>query len=125
MFFTANYYLTDVTEIKYGGTEVIPGSHLFGMGPPPEIEGTEWESKIQYNLGKAGSVVMFNNQVWHHGGLNRSNRIRYITQVTYARRMIGHKYYPFMNYNMPEHIYKDANPRLRRLLGFLEHGAYG
>lgn len=125
MFFTANYYLTDVTEIKYGGTEVIPGSHLFGMGPPPEIEGTEWESKIQYNLGKAGSVVMFNNQVWHHGGLNRSNRIRYITQITYARRMIGHKYYPFMNYNMPEHIYKDANPRLRRLLGFLEHGAYG
>ena len=125
MFFTANYYLTDVTEAKYGGTEVIPGSHLFGTGPPPEIEGTEWESKIQYNLGKAGSVVMFNNQVWHHGGLNRSNRTRYITQITYARRMIGHKYYPFMNYNMPEHIYKDANPRLKRLLGFLEHGAYG
>ena len=56
MFFTANYYLTDVTEIENGGTEVIPGSHLFGTGPPPEIEGTEWESRIRYNLGKAGSV---------------------------------------------------------------------
>ncbi len=125
LFFTANYYLTDVTEIKYGGTEVIPGSHLFGTSPPPEMEGTEWEDKIHYNLGKAGSVIMFNNQVWHHGGFNRSNRTRYITQITYARRMIGHKYYPFMNYTMPEHIYKDANPKLRRLLGFLEHGAYG
>ena len=125
MFFTANYYLTDVPEIEYGGTEVIPGSHLFGASPPPDLGGTEWEDRIRYNLGNAGSVVMFNNQVWHHGGLNRSERTRYITQVTYGRRMIGHKYYPFMNYNMPEHVYKDANPRLKRLLGFLDHGPYG
>ena len=125
MFFTANYYLTDVPEIKYGGTEVIPGSHLFGASPLPDLGGTEWEDRIRYNLGNAGSVVMFNNQVWHHGGLNRSERTRYITQVTYGRRMIGHKYYPFMNYNMPEHVYKDANPRLKRLLGFLDHGPYG
>ncbi len=125
LFFTANYYLTDVTEIKHGGTEVIPGSHLFGATPPKVMEGTQWESQIRYNLGGAGSVVMFNNQVWHRGGPNKSDRTRYITQVTYARRIIGHKYYPFMNYQMPEHVYKDANPRLKRLLGFLEHGAYG
>lgn len=125
LFFTANYYLTDVTEIKYGGTEVISGSHLFGASPPRELEGTEWENKVHFNLGKAGSVIMFNNQVWHHGGLNRSDRTRYMTQITYGRRMIGHKYYPFMNYTMPEHIHKHANPRLRRLLGFLDRGAYG
>jgi ectoine hydroxylase-related dioxygenase (phytanoyl-CoA dioxygenase family) len=125
LFFTANYYLTDVTEKDYGGTEVIPGSHLFGASPPQVMEGTPWESQIHYNLGKAGSVIMFNNQVWHRGGPNRSERTRYITQITYARRIIGHKYYPFMNYIMPEHVYADANPRLRRLLGFLEHGAYG
>jgi ectoine hydroxylase-related dioxygenase (phytanoyl-CoA dioxygenase family) len=125
LFFTANYYLTDVTEKEYGGTEVIPGSHLFGTSPPSDLEGTEWEDQIHPNLGKAGSVTMFDNQVWHHGGPNQSERTRYITQITYARRIVGHKYYPFMNYTMPEHIYKDANPRLRRLLGFLEHGAYG
>jgi ectoine hydroxylase-related dioxygenase (phytanoyl-CoA dioxygenase family) len=125
LFFTANYYLTDVDEIKYGGTEVIPGSHLFGTVPPKVMEGTQWESQIHYNLGKAGSVVLFNNQVWHRGGTNRSERTRYITQTTFARRIIGHKYYPFMNYQMPEHIYQDANPRLKRLLGFLNRGAYG
>ncbi|MEZ4621920.1 MAG: hypothetical protein R2867_41315 [Caldilineaceae bacterium] len=38
LFFTANYYLTDVTEPKHGGTEVIPGSHLFGAPCPPVIE---------------------------------------------------------------------------------------
>src|SRR5262249_19305743 len=84
--FTTNYYLTDVEEQKYGGTEVIPGSHLFGAGPPSAMEGTKWEEKIVPCLGKAGSVVMFNCQVWHRGGPNLSDRVRYITQVSYARR---------------------------------------
>ena len=123
--FTANYYLTDVTEIEHGCTEVIPGSHLFGTASPFSLEGTPWEDKIHHVLGKAGSVFMFNNQVWHRGGPNQSDRTRNITQITYARRIVGHKYYPFMNYTMPEHIYADANPRLHRLLGFLNHGAYG
>jgi len=125
LLFTANYYLTDVTEIAHGGTEVIPRSHLFGRPCPPDLAGTGLESKIQYNLGEAGSVVMFNNQVWHRGGPNTSDRVRSITQISYARRLIGHKYFPFMNYQMPEHIYRDADPRRKRLLGFLERGAYG
>jgi ectoine hydroxylase-related dioxygenase (phytanoyl-CoA dioxygenase family) len=123
--FTANYYLTDVTGREHGGTEAVSGSHLFGAAPPGILAGTEWEDRVQYNLGKAGSVVMFNNQVWHRGGPNESDRTRYITQVTYARRIIGHKYYPFMNYQMPEHVYVGADERRKRLLGFLDHGAYG
>lgn len=125
LFFTANFYLTDVTEVEHGGTETIPGSHLLGASPARQLDGTEWEERIQYNLGLAGSVVLFNNQVWHRGGPNRSQRTRYITQVTYARRVVGHKYYPFMNYTMPEHVYSGADERLKRLLGFLPHGAYG
>lgn len=125
LLFTANYYLTDVEEQKYGGTEVIPGSHLFGSHCPPVMEGTKWEEKIVPCLGPAGSLVMFNNQVWHRGGPNQTQRVRYITQVSYGRRLVGHKYYPFMNYQMPEHVYRNANPRLKRLLGFLPSGAYG
>ena len=122
--FTCNYYLTDVTKIEHGGTEVIPGSHLIGENPR-QATWEKWQDKVHYNLGKAGSVIMFNNQVWHRGGPNQSNRSRYITQITYGRRLIGHKYYPFMNYTMPEHIYRNANDRLKRLVGFLDHGAYG
>ena len=81
LFFTANYYLTDVTEIAHGCTEAIPGSHLFGKPSPEVMAGTEWESQIKYNLGKAGSVVLFNNQVWHRGGPNTSDRTRYITHA--------------------------------------------
>jgi ectoine hydroxylase-related dioxygenase (phytanoyl-CoA dioxygenase family) len=125
LLFTANYYLTDVLDVTNGPTEVIPGSHLFGASPPPAIEGTTWQDKVVPCLGPAGSVVMFNNQVWHRGAPNRSDRTRCITQVSYARRIIGHKFFPFMNYQMPEHVYANANPRLKRLLGFLPHGAYG
>jgi len=125
MLFTANYYLTDVEEPQFGPTEVIPGSHLFGASPPEQMDGTKWESRIVRCLGKAGSVVMFNNQVWHRGAPNTSDRVRYMTQVSYARRIIGHRYFPFMNYQMPEHCYAGASPRKKRLLGFLPTGAYG
>jgi ectoine hydroxylase-related dioxygenase (phytanoyl-CoA dioxygenase family) len=125
LLFTANYYLTDVPDVAHGPTQVIPGSHLFGAPSPPTMEGTPYEEKIASCLGGAGSVVMFNNQVWHRGAPNQSNQPRYMTQVSYARRLVGHKYFPFMNYVMPEHVYADANPRLKRLLGFLPTGAYG
>jgi ectoine hydroxylase-related dioxygenase (phytanoyl-CoA dioxygenase family) len=125
LLFTCNYLLTDVTEVAQGPTQVLPGSHLFGASPPKSLEGTPWESRIVSGLGKAGSVTMFNCQVWHRGGPNQSDRTRYLTQISYARRIVGHKYYPFMNYQMPEHLYRDASPRLQRLLGFLPRGAYG
>ena len=125
LLFTCNYYLTDVDTVENGPTQVIPGSHLFGASPRDPIEGTEYEEMVVSNLGPAGSVIMFNNQVWHQGAPNTSDRVRYITQVSYARRIIGHKYAPFMNYVMPEHVYRDADPRLKQLLGFLPSGAYG
>ena len=125
LLFTANYYLTDVLTPEYGPTQAIPGSHLFGAPSPSKMEGTQWEEKIVSCCGPAGSVVLFNNQVWHRGGPNRSDRVRYITQVSYGRRMVNHFYYPFMNYQMPSHCYEGADPRLKRLLGFLPSGAYG
>jgi ectoine hydroxylase-related dioxygenase (phytanoyl-CoA dioxygenase family) len=125
LLFTANYYLTDVETPEYGPTEVLPGSHLFGKPCPRTLDGTEWEHKTVPCCGRAGTVVMFNNQVWHRGHPNLSDRVRYITQVSYARRLVGHKYYPFMNYQMPEHVYRDADERRKRLLGFLPRGAYG
>ena len=125
LLFTANYYLTDVPDESYGPGQFIPGSHLFGAPCPPVMEGTKWEEKITSCLGPAGSVVLFNNQVWHRGGPNTSDRDRAITQVSYGRRMVNHFFYPFMNYQMPAHCYENANPRLKRLLGFLPTGAYG
>lgn len=125
LLFTANYYLTDVTEEIHGPTQLIPRSHMFGRPVPSDFEASEYYDRRVSCLGKAGSVVLFNNQVWHRGAPNTSERVRYITQVSYGRRIIGQKYYPFMNYHMPEHVYANADPRLKRLLGFSSRGAYG
>jgi ectoine hydroxylase-related dioxygenase (phytanoyl-CoA dioxygenase family) len=125
LLFTANYILTDAPTIDYGPMQVVAGSHLMGCSPPREMAGTRWEERVVTTTGPAGSVTMFNCQVWHRGAPNTSDRTRYMTQCTYGRRIIGHKYFPFMNYQMPEHVYRDADPRLLRLLGFLPHGAYG
>ena len=121
--FTINFYLTDVKTVENGPTEVIPGSHLFGKPCPPHIDPDEYP--IQSCIAPMGSAICFNNQVWHRGAPNLSDRPRYITQVTYGKRLVGHKYYPFMNYQMPQHCYENASPRLKTLLGFLPHGAYG
>ncbi|BAY65762.1 hypothetical protein NIES22_58690 [Calothrix brevissima NIES-22] len=121
--FTVNYYLTDVLFVENGPTQVIPGSHLFGKLCNGDISGDE--DKIYSCLGAMGTAVCFNNQVWHRGSRNSSSITRYITQITYAKRLVGHKYAPFMNYQMPSHCYEGADQRLKQLLGFLPNGAYG
>jgi hypothetical protein len=134
LFFTANYYLTDVESLEKGPTQLVPGSHLLGRRPPGSeravhgtvdaMEGTEYEDKVFSALGGAGSVICFNNQVWHRGGPNSSGSTRYITQVSYGRRMIGGLWPPYVNYQMPKHVYENADDRLLRLLGFKKPGAY-
>jgi ectoine hydroxylase-related dioxygenase (phytanoyl-CoA dioxygenase family) len=121
--FTVNYYLTDVLAVENGPTQCIPGSHLFGKHCDGNITG--YTDQIHSCLGGLGTAVCFNNQVWHRGSRNDSKTTRYITQVTYAKRLVGHKYAPFMNYQMPSHCYENADPQLKQLLGFLPGGAYG
>jgi ectoine hydroxylase-related dioxygenase (phytanoyl-CoA dioxygenase family) len=125
LLFTCNYYLTDVWHLNDGPTQFVPGSHLFGSAPPATLAGTRWEEDIVSAYGGAGTALMFNCQVWHRGAPNKSPQTRYVSQVSYAYRTIGHRYFPFMNYVMPEHVYSGATPRLKRLLGWLPHGPYG
>lgn len=123
---TANYYLTDQETAEHGCGQVLPGSHKWGRRHlPADLAGTEWERHIHTCGGKAGSVMLFNNQVWHRGAPNRGGRTRHVTQVSYGRKMVGHFYAPFMDYRMPAHCLEGASPRLRRLLGFKPCGAYG
>jgi hypothetical protein len=122
---TCNYYLSDVLSIENGPTEFIPGSHLFGRHCTNE-RAKEYAGKTIHALGPVGSCVLINNQVWHRGCDNTSERDRPITQITYAKRLVGHKYGNFIDYQLPQHVIDGADtPRKRRLIGFLGHGAYG
>ena len=123
---TANYYLTDQESPLNGPGQAIPGSHKFGKVPPADLTGTKWEKDIVSLTGKAGSVMVFNSQVWHRGSPNQSDRTRYVTQISYGRKSIAHFFSPFMGYQMPESAEQWANtPRRKRLLGYLPSGPYG
>jgi len=123
---TANYYLTDQPTPENGPGQVVPGSHRFGKVPPADMAGTRWESLVRSCTGNAGSVMIFNSQVWHRGAPNCSDRVRYVTQVSYGRKSIAHFFAPFMDYKMPEHcVAWGDTPRRKRLLGYLPSGAYG
>lgn len=125
-----NYYLVDVDE-ELGPTQWVPGSHRAGRQPRPEdldADGNpvyEGRSAVS-GVGAAGTCVLWHDQVWHRGAPNRSqNRVRWVQQAPYGRRFIAQRFWPFVNYHLPEEILERANPRRRRLLGVHRPGAYG
>ena len=43
----------------------------------------------------------------------------------YSKQFIAQKFYPFIDYSMPSHVWDGASPRLQRMLGRHQKGAYG
>ena len=75
---TAHYYLNDMV-LELGPTLVIPGSHRAGRPPADE---SSWNGNAPCAaMVKAGSVVLFRNEVWHGAAMNSSTEKRYIMQV--------------------------------------------
>jgi ectoine hydroxylase-related dioxygenase (phytanoyl-CoA dioxygenase family) len=125
-----NYYLCDVNE-ELGPTQFVPGSHRSGRQPGPgdfDSPGNPvYEGQgVVSAVGNAGTAVLWNDQTWHRGGPNTSDgRLRWVQQAPYGRRFIAQRFFPFVNYHLPEAILARANPRRRRLLGLHPAGAYG
>ncbi len=113
-------WLSDCVNPENGPTWVVPGSHRFGRTVDPDLA-----SQLAIPVcGKAGTCVLINNQIWHRGSANTSNIPRHTLQLTFARRIIGHKHKTIMNYHMPEHVYKNKSDKLKERLGWLQGGAY-
>lgn len=112
--------LSDCDNPSNGPTWVVPGSHRFGKIVDPVLA----EELSIPACGKAGTCVLINNQTWHRGSENTSKISRDTLQLTFARRIIGHKHKTIMNYNMPLHVYFNKSDKIRERLGWLQGGAY-
>jgi ectoine hydroxylase-related dioxygenase (phytanoyl-CoA dioxygenase family) len=113
-------WLSDCDTPNKGPTYVVPGSHRFGRIVDRELA----EQLAIPACGKAGTCVLINNQLWHRGCQNTSDVPRETLQLTFARRIIGHKHKSIMNYNMPKHVYENKKEETKERLGFLQGGAY-
>ena len=79
----------------------------------PEFEGRGAHSM----LCSAGDAYLQHGQVWHRGAPNNSDRTRCLLQQCYAARHISQRFYPFLNYAMPETVLEGADERMLRVLG--------
>jgi ectoine hydroxylase-related dioxygenase (phytanoyl-CoA dioxygenase family) len=113
-------WLSDCEHESNGPTWVVPKSHRFGRVVDPVLA----EQLAIPTCGKAGTCILINNQLWHRGCANTSNIPRETLQLTFARRIIGHKHKTIMNYNMPEHVYNNKSEKVKERLGWLAGGAY-
>jgi len=122
---TVQILLTDVTTVEHGPSQYIPGSHYAGREPDdlyaPNFEGREPVSV----LCKAGDIYLHNGQCWHRGAPNTSDRTRYLLQLSYGMRWVSQRFYPFVNYHMPQEVLDRADDRRKRVLGVHPKGAYG
>ena len=113
-------WLSDCSDPANGPTWVVPGSHRFGR----TVDSFLAEQMAIPACGKAGTCVLINNQIWHRGSSNTSDIPRDTLQLTFARRIIGHKHKTIMNYNMPTHVYLNKSDKVKERFGFLQGGAY-
>jgi ectoine hydroxylase-related dioxygenase (phytanoyl-CoA dioxygenase family) len=117
---TCMLWLSDCTTVENGPTHIVPGSHRLGKVVDPELA----ERRGIPMCGSTGTAIFINPNVWHRGCQNISNVPRDTFQITYARRIIGHKFGSIMNYVMPENVLKKRNQKTKERMGFLEGGAY-
>lgn len=113
-------WLSDCDTPENGPTYVVPGSHRFGKPVNP----SDADRKGIPMCGKAGTAVLINSNVWHKGCENKSNVPRETLQITFGRRIIGHKHKTIMDYQMPLNVYQGRSDKLKERMGFLQGGAY-
>ena len=87
----------------------------------PTFEGQEPVSLLM----KAGDLYLLNGQTWHRGVPNQSDRIRYLFHQVYGQRFVAQRFWPYLNYRMPDHVLQGADERLLRILGKHPEMAYG
>jgi hypothetical protein len=106
--------MSDFTE-ENGATRVIPGSNKL-------------EDKLEFKIEQtvpaempAGSVLFYTGALYHGGGANRSNDVRYGLNITYALSWLRQEENQYLA--VPHDIARTLDDDLLRVMGY-QRGAY-
>ncbi|WP_019904253.1 phytanoyl-CoA dioxygenase family protein [Methylobacterium sp. 77] len=104
--------MVDPFTTENGATHVLSGSHHSPTPPPEDVFWAESDRLV----GPAGSIVLFDSNLWHAAGSNRTDTIRTALTLSFSRAFVKQQ----MDY--PRFLGRDygeaASPRMRQLLGF-------
>ncbi len=77
--------MLDDFTIENGATLVMTGSHSeWPTPPPPEV----FANKAEPATGRAGSLLIFDSNVWHAAGVNNTDRARRSVTPMYCRSFV-------------------------------------
>jgi len=97
-------------SVHNGATKLIPGSHRIEARPSDEY----LEANAVRAVGSAGTIILFNSNLWHSAAPNTTNMPRMALTLTFTR--------PFFKQQMdyPRMLGEDfpKNERMRQVLGY-------
>jgi hypothetical protein len=104
--------MVDEFTEENGATYLLSGSHRLREKPTDDVFFREAVRAV----GAAGSIVMFNSNLWHAAGVNRSDRPRRALTLAFTRPFIKQQLdYPrALGYERGDTL----SPALRQLLGY-------
>jgi len=104
--------MLDDFTIENGGTLLLPESHLVGEIPTSDF----FAKNAVTGVGKAGDIIIWNSNLFHASGINRTNEVRRALPITFSLpyykqlldypRALGYK------------LYDSLSPQMRDLLGY-------
>jgi ectoine hydroxylase-related dioxygenase (phytanoyl-CoA dioxygenase family) len=112
------WVLSDFTAAN-GATRIVPGSHRF---PKPPKYGERYETAAAE--APAGSIILFDSQLWHGGGANETAARRWAISCYYCAGWVRQQENPFLGLD-PASV-RGMPPRLQEMCGYgLYRGLYG
>ncbi|MBU1378797.1 MAG: phytanoyl-CoA dioxygenase family protein [Alphaproteobacteria bacterium] len=104
--------MLDDFTLENGATHLLTGSHARPDRPSPEAFARDSDRLT----GKAGTICLFDSNLWHAAGQNRTDTPRRAITLTFSKAMIKPQF-DFIRFFGEERVVK-MEPRLRQMLGW-------